>query len=189
MGNVPKSCTIDKEKNLINVKPIYCHIKEWLKNIHPDLTVYHKNFIENGYNTLDRISRIQNGQQLDYELGIKSYQHQKLIMDAVHQIKHEDIMEEKNGNFNLNKPRLGRSSSSISVESIQMSSTNDDTLGDAIWICSECGTSNKIGTNHCRFCTKATTKGRHKNKVNNNNKLQIQLEEDQNWIYNPVQIH
>ena len=185
MGNVSKSCTIDKNRKLIDTKPIPCHIKRWLKKIDPKLTKYHKNFIKNEYDSLERISTIQNGQQLDYELGIKSYEHQELIMDAIHQIKHEDIMEEKNGAFNLNKMRSGRSSPSISVESIQMSSTNDDTLGDATWICSECGKSNKIGTRDCKFCTKGTTKRNDKK----NDKFQIQFQGDQQLVFNPVQIH
>ena len=114
------------------------------------MTIYHQDFIENGYDSLDRISRIQNGQQLEYEMGIKSPEHQKIIMDAIHKINHEDIMEEKSDNFNLNKS--GRRSS-ISIESIEQSSTNETF---AFWICCDCGKQNKIGTGECRFCVQWT---------------------------------
>ena len=60
MGNVSNCCTADKDKDkeLIDVKPIRCHVKEWLNNIHPDMLVYYKNFLEKDYNSLELISKM-----------------------------------------------------------------------------------------------------------------------------------
>ena len=167
------SCSLEKKKddNLIDIHPQDDPVKTWLHNIQPNLTMYHQDFILNGYNSLSRISKIQDQQELENQVGITSIEHQGIIMhviDKMDHIRNKDM--DKKYNLNGLKEEL-----SISVESVETSmNDNDMNLSlNAMWICPKCGNNNQLGIKQCKICN-LWSPGRER-KDKNINGLQLQF--------------